>query len=119
VSTVLDVDRDDMVEGASSFGVIATRNGEVSALVVVGEVDSGSAAELTAAFDAELVAGARTIRLDLSDTSFVDSSGLVVLLDLRAAVASHSAHLTLVHPSRAVRRVLEVSELSSVFDVEP
>jgi anti-sigma B factor antagonist len=100
------------------FDVVASRDGEVSDVVVVGEVDSGTAAELTAAFDAELVAGATSIRLDLSQTSFVDSSGLVVLLDLRAAVAERSARLTLVRPSRAVRRVLEVTELASVFDVE-
>ena len=79
----------------------------VSATVVVaGEVDSASAAELTAAFDAELVAGATTMRLDLSDTSFVDSSGLVVLLDLRAARGRPlTADLRLVRPSsgRAAR----------------
>lgn len=102
----------------SPFGITATRTGSVATVVVAGEVDSASAADLTAGCDAELAAGATMLRLDLSDTRFVDSSGLVVLLDLRAAVAERDAVLRLVRPSSTVQRVLELSELVSVFDVE-
>jgi anti-sigma B factor antagonist len=100
------------------FAVSATRDGDVADVVVAGEVDSATGERLTQAVDAELAAGATAIRLDLAQTSFVDSSGLVVLLDVRAATAARSASLVLVRPSRAVRRVLEMTELTSIFDVE-
>ena len=100
------------------FEVTASRAGDVATVAIVGDVDSETVAEITAACDAALVAGTTALRLDLESTAFVDSSGLVVLLDVRAAAAERDVALRLVRPSQAVQRVLELSELVSVFDVE-
>ena len=100
------------------FEVTASRDGDVATVVVAGDVDSESVSELIAISDAQLVEGTTGLRLDLTDTTFVDSSGLVVLLDLRAAGAERDIGLTLVRPSQAVQRILELSELVSVFDIE-
>ena len=102
----------------SVFEVTASRDGDIVTVVVTGEVDSESVNELTAVCDTELVAGIAVLRLDLADTTFVDSSGLVVLLDLRAAGTERGIALTLVRPSQAVQRILELSELLSVLDIE-
>jgi anti-anti-sigma factor len=98
--------------------VTANRDGDVATIVVDGEVDSETVSEFTGVCDAELVAGTTALRLDLAATTFVDSSGLVVLLDVRAAAAEQGVVLTLVRPSQAVQRVLELSELVSVFEIE-
>jgi len=103
---------------AAGLDVTASRAGETATVIVAGDVDSASAGLLIEACDAQIEAGATGIRLDLSDTSFVDSSGLVVLLDVRAATSSAGVTLTLRRPSRAVRRVLELTELVSVFQLE-
>jgi len=98
--------------------VTASLDGDTATVVVNGEVDSACAGLLIEACDEQIAAGASAIRLDLAHTSFVDSSGLVVLLDVRAATSSAGVGLTLRRPSRAVRRVLELTELVSVFAVE-
>jgi anti-sigma B factor antagonist len=103
---------------ATGLDVTTSRTGEIATVVVVGDVDSASAGLVIDACDAEIAAGASSIRLDLSQTSFVDSSGLVVLLDVRAATTNAGVALKLPRPSRAVRRVLELTELVSVFDLE-
>src|SRR5262245_44848197 len=100
------------------FEVTTSRDGDVASVVVTGDIDSGTAGELIAACDAQLVAGTAVLRLDLAATAFADSSGLVVLLDVRAAAAERDIAFRLVRPSQAVQRVLELSELVSVFDVE-
>jgi anti-anti-sigma factor len=100
------------------FEVTASREGDVATVVVAGDVDSETVGELIEACDAQLVAGTTVLRLDLAETAFVDSSGLVVLLDVRAVAAERDVALRLLRPSPAVQRVLELSELVSVFDVE-
>jgi anti-sigma B factor antagonist len=102
----------------SVFEVTASREGDVATVVVTGDVDSETVGELIEACDAQLIAGTTALRLDLAETAFVDSSGLVVLLDLRAAAAERDIALRLLRPSQAVQRVLELSELVRVFDVE-
>ena len=114
-----DSDRSHTVSGPAILEVTATVDEGTATVVVHGDIDSGSGHILTEAFDRQLGGeGVGRIRLDLSSTSFVDSSGLVTLLDLRAAAARVDVPLTLVKPSRAVRRLLELSELVTVFDLE-
>ena len=73
-----------------------------------GEVDLSTAAalrrELAAAREA-----ADTVLLDLSDVTFIDSTGLHLLLEVshRSAVTDWSFFI--VRPSKAVRRLIELS----------
>lgn len=70
---------------------------------LVGEIDMSNADGLAAILRAE---GEKSweLKLDLSDVTFMDSSGLQVLLDL-----STSQALVIVRPSEAVRRLFEVA----------
>ena len=74
---------------------ITSRPGDdgVAHLVVAGEVDVSTAAELTAAGEQALSApGCRGLRVDLADVSFLDSTGLGALVGLRnAALAGRTA----------------------------
>lgn len=74
----------------------------------VGEVDLSTAPALRRELEAARVE-ADTVLLDLSDVTFIDSTGLHLLLD-----ASHGSAVTdwsffLVRPSEAVRRLIELS----------
>jgi anti-sigma B factor antagonist len=73
-----------------------------------GEVDMSTAGALRSELAAAR-AEAHTVVLDLSDVTFIDSSGLHLLLE-----ASHSSAVTdwsffLVRPSEPVRRLIELS----------
>jgi anti-sigma B factor antagonist len=85
-------------------------------LHVSGEIDIQFAAELR---DAGLAAAADSgLAINLSEVSFIDSSGLAALIEINNAIGLHDpGQLTLVAPSRSVRRILEVTGLDPVFTV--
>jgi anti-sigma B factor antagonist len=87
-------------------------------IVVTGEVDAFSAPRITEVVDLRLADGEATVRLDLRDTTFCDSAGLVTLLDCRAAAAAAGGRLVLVAPSETVVRLLELAGLTELFDTE-
>ena len=83
-------------------------------LVVAGELDAHSAPALreriSAADDAETV-------LDMSGVTFMDSSGLRVLIDAHQTVAGRGSRLVVHAPSQSVRRILEIAGVLDHLDV--
>jgi anti-sigma B factor antagonist len=83
------------------------------ALVLAGEIDSYTAPEL----------GERLLRddtvsvIDMAAVSFIDSSGLRVLVEAHQARLDGGGSLTLRSPSAAVQRLLEISGLVGHLDV--
>jgi anti-anti-sigma factor len=55
----------------------------------------------------------RNIILDLSEVDAIDSAGVGALISLQAA----GIYLQLMDPSEAIREVLRVTELDSVFEI--
>jgi anti-anti-sigma factor len=82
-------------------------------LVVRGEIEYRTAPTLRAAIDSALDATVRGLTIDLAAVTFIDSSGLAVLVD-----ASRQAPLMLRHPSPAVERIIAVTGLSSTLEIE-
>jgi len=81
-----------------------------------GEVDLSTAAALTRELAAARVE-AETVLLDLSGVTFIDSTGLHLLLDesRRSAVTDWSFFV--VRPSGAVRRLIEISGTADLLTV--
>lgn len=66
----------------------------------------------------ELVAQGRThLVLDLARVSFMDSSGLSVLLSARKSVAQKNGQVALLNPSAEARVLIELTRLHEVFDI--
>jgi anti-sigma B factor antagonist len=82
-------------------------------LVLVGEIDSHTAPALAE----RLSEAPETLVIDLAGVSFIDSSGLRILVEAHQARLDADASLTLRSPSAAVQRLLEISGLSSHLDV--
>ena len=57
--------------------------------------------------------------IDLAEVTFLDSSGLVVLLAARQRLHDTNRRLTVLNTSRPVHRVFEVSGLIDVLAVMP
>jgi anti-sigma B factor antagonist len=77
-------------------------------LVVAGEIDLATCTDFRREIRALVQsAGDRSIVLDLAAVTFLDSSGLEVLVTQQAALAPRL--LTLRHVSKSVRRVLQVT----------
>jgi anti-sigma B factor antagonist len=83
-----------------------------------GEIDAHSAPGLADRFST-LPAGDDDVVIDMAEVSFMDSSGLRVLLDLHQRAGQAGRRLVLLTPSQTVTRLLEVSGLLDHFIVEP
>jgi anti-anti-sigma factor len=91
------------------LSIRATREGGVHRLTPVGELDLATAPLLESAFDGVLEDdAAEMIVVDLTELSFMDSTGVHLLLRMRAACEG-ADRLRVINGSRAVERVLEVS----------
>ena len=100
------------------FAVSVEFVGGAVVLVVRGEVDTFSAAELHALLTAMVDSGHRTIVVDLAAVSFLDAAGLGVFARGAARLRAGSGTLTLRSPSQMVLRLLSLTRLDEVVRVE-
>jgi anti-sigma B factor antagonist len=98
------------------FRVVAT-NG-TGTLLATGEIDMCSAPGLWEALSGAIAGGQRRLVVDLSGVSFIDSQGLSVLLRAYKAVAPEGGTVTLRSPRPQARKVLEISGVTGVLELE-
>ena len=97
---------------------LTTTTHESAAVVSVGgEVDLGTAGELSDYLIAAMQQAGPHLVVDLSGVSFMDSTGLKVLLASNKRVHLVGGHLALAAPGRSVRKVLAVTGLDQTFVV--
>jgi anti-anti-sigma factor len=83
-------------------------------LVVCGEVDIATAAQLRDALLRHLAA-AKELLLDLEGVTFMDSSGLQVLLASQRRAALLGNQLVITRASSAVERLLQITGTTALF----
>ena len=93
---------------------------DVPVVRLIGEVDLATAPGLRDTL-AEVPAGSAIVVVDLSEVTFLDSSGLSVLVSAwkRLSEAEGDGSLRLVVNRPAIQRVLDVTGLAHVFGVFP
>jgi anti-anti-sigma factor len=100
------------VAGSSMDGVVTLR--------VSGDLDLATAPELQEAGEGALAdPSCETLRLHIADVGFIDSTGLGVLIGLRNGAESKAKRLIVDAPSAAASRLLELSGLATVFEIQP
>jgi anti-anti-sigma factor len=97
----------------------STGDDDREVLHIVGEVDMAVVDELLGQALDRLGHSDRGIDLDFAEVTFIDSSGLGVLVRLRNEAESAHKSLRLRNVSDPVIRVLRVTGLGDFFDVEP
>jgi anti-sigma B factor antagonist len=90
---------------------------EAAVFELVGEIDAHTAPHLASHFDPLPSEVRDVLVLDMSDVSFMDSSGLRVLIELNQRAGEAGVGLTVRSPSRAVARLIEISGLDGVIEV--
>jgi anti-sigma B factor antagonist len=89
--------------------------GRRTVLAVAGEVDAASSPELGCAVDAAVGSGALDLWIDLSATTFIDSSGLHLLLDTNRRAHELRRRLAIVCPPGTVRRVFDIAGVADAL----
>ncbi|MBV8933169.1 MAG: STAS domain-containing protein [Kutzneria sp.] len=86
---------------------------------VAGEVDMATAPEVSEALYEVITASPRALVIDLTEVSFLASSGLQMLTDVRQAVDAAGVPLWLAAQSRPVLRSMEITGVLDAFAVLP
>ena len=100
------------------FQVVVSRDMGTVVVTVRGELDTYTAPrlrhELKGLIDDQ---GNLAVVVDLGEMTFIDSSGLAVLVDGLKRMRLHGGRLTLSNPNRNTAKVLEISGLDRVFTI--
>jgi anti-sigma B factor antagonist len=87
-------------------------------LTISGELDMATTDELLRTATAALADNAcDDLVLDLSEVSFIDSTGLGTLVAIRNATRDRAVTLHLREPTPPVRRLMKITNLDSVFNI--
>ena len=93
------------------FEIESVLDADTGCLKLSGELDLASVSRVEQAVDAALAQGARTLTLDLSELSFVDSSGLRLFVVLNDRAIAEGWKLTMTRPLEQAMAVFVVSGL--------
>ena len=83
-------------------------------ITVAGDLDIASVEGLRAAVDAAMAKRPEELTFDLAALRFMDSAGIAVLLGAAGSVPT----VRLRNPTRAVRRVVELTGLTQILEIE-
>jgi anti-anti-sigma factor len=82
---------------------------------VSGEIDGSNAAELRRAIAERVPSTARSLIMDLTSTTYIDSTGVELLFELARRLSARRQIFTVVVPrSSGIRKVLELCDIGSV-----
>ena len=90
----------------------------VPVVVVEGEIDVLTAAELRGALHRAMEEDGPDLVVDLGETQFLDSYGLGVLVGALRGVTDRGGEMTLRHLNRPMRQLVELTALDQVFCLE-
>jgi anti-sigma B factor antagonist len=102
---------------AGVFDVSTATVGDVTVASVSGEADLGSAPQLRTALTEAMDGGARRLLVDLSATTFIDSSTLGVVLGAAKRLRPDGGELVVCCSDPNVRRVFEITLLDKVVTI--
>lgn len=104
-----------MTEGL--LDIVVEGQGDELVLRLVGELDLASVSTLRSVL--ENVAGdVRTVVLDLGELTFLDSTGIGLVIRSQRELQDRGGHLVIRSPRSHVRRVLEVTQVAKVIEIQ-
>lgn len=90
---------------------------DVTVVAVNGQLTVGNRQEFKEKVLAEMESGARKLLVDFSDTDYIDSSGLGVLVSISKQMRNRSGKLRLAAMNEDLRTLFELTKLDSLFDI--
>jgi anti-sigma B factor antagonist len=86
---------------------------------VEGELHVSTAPEFSRALNTAIARGSTSVVLDMTAVSFIDSTGLSVLLNALRRVTRRGGRLAIACANPTVLRLFEITRLDSTFDITP
>jgi anti-sigma B factor antagonist len=101
--------------GAMSFDV--KKQDDITIVDVEGQLIVGNRQELKQKVLEELEGGARKFMIDFSNTGYIDSSGLGVLVSLSKKIREQGGELRLANLNEDLRTLFELTKLDTLFHI--
>jgi anti-sigma B factor antagonist len=99
--------------------VIAPRPDRPNVLPLEGEIDLHVSPAIAAALTKMIEKKPKKLVVDLSGVTYVDSSGLAVLIEAMQNVTEYGAEFALAGLQESVRTIFEIARLDQVFRIFP
>ena len=93
------------------------KEGTVCVVDVEGQLIVGNRQELKQKVLDEIERGERTFLIDFSQTGYIDSSGLGVLVSLSKKIRESGGHLRLSSLNEDLRTLFELTKLDTLFQI--
>ena len=106
--------RAEQIVRLAQLSIVSEREGDIHVLGLTGEIDLANAADVEAELRRVEATDAELILVDLSGVSFIDSTGLKVLIGT-AARTRDTCRLLLERPSPAVLRLLRIAGVADLL----
>ena len=103
-----------MATGELAAGV--TPRGDEAVIALTGDIDSSAEGNLMAAYD-EAVRISRSIVLDFSQTAYINSTGIALIVGLLAQARAHGAQITASGLSPHYREIFEITRLADFMTI--
>ena len=91
------------------------QDGGVYVLTISGELDAATAPRLSEALDAAIASDFASVLVDLSECSFIDSTGLGVIVTARTRLLEAGRRFELCCAGAQAKRILEITGLDNAF----
>jgi anti-sigma B factor antagonist len=88
-------------------------------LALTGDLDLAAVDDLRDGAQVQLAAGCRRLTLDLAGVTFLDSSGLGALVELRNVARRSGVYLAVVNVPPGPARIITIAGLAETFDLPP
>jgi len=98
---------------------VRTRRVEAACVVDIrGQIDLSSSSKMrTAVLDAIKAKGISRVAVNLTEVSYIDSSGIATLVEGLQLARSHSCRFVIYGLQQAPREVLQLARLDKVFEI--
>ena len=107
-----------MADGGRNLRIEVADTTSPTTVVLTGEIDLSTARRVREALIAISNSGETNVVVDMTNVTFLDSTGLSALVGPLKRFRSMNGEIVLRSPTKGVRKVLEISGLTRVFTID-
>lgn len=97
--------------------IIESSNAGIIVVEISGRLDSSSASKLSKWMEGSLPSNAARLAVGMNQVSFIDSTGLSILVQLMKRCRERQGSMVLYGMQQSVRMIFELTRLNKAFDI--
>jgi anti-sigma B factor antagonist len=112
-----EIERLSMSGGEVPVAFVLSHHDETMEVAIRGEIDLSNSSEFRGCMKYCLSTGCTKLTLEVSDLTFLDSSGLSALIEVVNELEGRGGQVVLVNPTNIVRRLMELTGLTQLIEI--